>query len=47
MVAGEAEPMDLELEVTAILCDLKRILRVWDRRRHRQLSRHVAPEIPS
>ncbi|KAL6629259.1 hypothetical protein ACP70R_029024 [Stipagrostis hirtigluma subsp. patula] len=46
---GEEEVSEVELEVAAILCDLKRILRARDRRRRRRLQREreAAPEIPS
>ncbi|XP_062218002.1 uncharacterized protein LOC133918250 isoform X2 [Phragmites australis] len=44
--AWEEELTEAELEVAAILCGLKRILRGRDRRRRRRFCRE-APEIPS
>ncbi|PAN03707.1 hypothetical protein PAHAL_1G016400 [Panicum hallii] len=46
--AKEEEFTDAELEVAAILCDLKKTLRARDRRRRRRMQRlQAAPEIPS
>ncbi|RLN07033.1 protein kintoun-like [Panicum miliaceum] len=46
--ATEEEFTDAELEVAAILCDLKKTLRARDRRRRRRMQRlQAAPEIPS